>query len=159
MFEIMRSLIGPFFGGIWALVSGRFGWRAPIIGAILVTLTWAIFTQINPSATLWVSILCVGVLSLVNASIAFWSFLIVNGNAYERPEKAQSWTGVWITSIVIALVWGTVCGILALSIIYLFFSIHVWLTAFANASLAGTLCAAASVGSLQALFKKSQKTR
>jgi hypothetical protein len=154
MFETLRSLVRPFFGAIWGIVSGAFGWQAPVAGAISLFLSWAIFAALNPTASALAAVLAVSILLLINSTIAFWSFLIANGSAYQPARKGNSWQSVWLSSVVVALIWGFFSASIGLGVLNFFFDLSVWQTALANAVVTGTLVATITIGAIKSLITK-----
>lgn len=156
MFETLRSLVRPFFGAIWAIASGTFGWQPPVAGLVSLLLSWAIFASLNPTASAVASIIAIVVLLFISATIAFWSALIANGSAYETAGKGSTWQSIWLTSVAVALVWGTLSAALGLGALDFFVDvdIRVWLTAFTNALVTGTVVASAMIIALKSLAQK-----
>jgi hypothetical protein len=154
--ETLRSLVRPFFGAIWAIASGTFGWQPAVASLVSLLLSWAIFASLNPASSAVASVLAVAVLLFISATIAFWSGLIANGSAYERPGKGTSWQSIWLTSVVVALVWGTLSAALGLGVVDFFvdIDIRVWLTALVNALVTGTIVASAMISALKSLAQK-----
>ena len=154
MLETLGSLIGPFFNGIWGLVSGRFGWQAPLAALLSVVASWFVFSQSNAPLPVPATVIAVLVLSLVNFSVAFWTFLIVNGNAFSASGKVQGWVTMWVTAVILAIVWGTVGAGIGLALLDIFVDVNVWTTAVINALAVGTLVATATIAALKSYVQK-----
>lgn len=95
--EILKSLVGPLFTGIYQVLTGAFGLTVALLAWIQVGVQFYLAQQ-HTAGALGLAIVF-AILVILQGAGALVSFLIPNGNAYApTPDKAMTPVAMYISA-------------------------------------------------------------